>query len=183
MDMFEFNKFAGALLGSLLFVVAMHHIVDGLMEPHELEEPAYKVPGMDEEEKPAEAASAESSSEGMSLTAMLASADAEAGAKVFKKCGSCHSADKGGANKVGPNLYGILGANKAHRDDFSYSGGMKEKGGEWTYEDLAAFLASPKEFVPGTKMSFPGLKKPEDIANVIAFLRTMNDSPPPLPTE
>ena len=181
MDMFEFNKVAGALLGSLLFVIVMHHAVDGLLEPHELEETAYMVEVEGGEDAAADATA--ETAEQPSLAALLASADPDAGAKVFKKCGACHSADQGGKNKVGPNLYGILGAAKAHRDDFSYSGALKDMGGEWTYEDMAAFLAKPKDFVPGTKMSFAGLKKPEDVANIIAFLRTMSDSPPPLPTE
>lgn len=181
MDMFEFNKFAGALLGSLLFVIVMHHAVDGLLEPHELEETAYRVEVESDDSQMAEESTAEA--EQPSLAAMLASADPEDGAKVFRKCGACHSIEQGGPNKVGPNLYGILGGPKAHRDDFAYSDAMKEKGGEWTYEDLAAFLDNPKDFIPGTKMSFAGLRKPGDVADVIAFIRTMNDSPPPLPAE
>ena len=179
MDMFELNKFAGALLGSLLFVVVMHHTVDGLLEPKELEEPAYKVAVEGGEDQAA--ATSEQPKKEMNPMALLATADADAGRKIFKKCGACHNIDKGGKNKVGPDLYGIIGADRARRSDFSYSDAMKEKGGKWTYEDLAKFLHSPKDFIPGTKMTFAGLKKPQDIADVIAYLRTMNDSPPPLP--
>ena len=107
------------------------------------------------------------------IAELLKTANAEEGAKVFKtKCTSCHNSEKGGANKVGPNLWNIVGDAKADPAlGFNFSDAMKQKGGEWTYDDLNAFLANPKGFVPGTRMTFVGLKKDDERADVIAFLR------------
>ena len=116
------------------------------------------------------------------IVPLIAAADAAAGEKVFGKCKACHTVAKGGPNGVGPNLWNVVGAPHAHTEGFSYSSaitGMHDK--KWTYEDLSAFLASPKTYAPGTKMTFAGLKKPEERAAVIAYLRNQSDSPMPLP--
>jgi cytochrome c len=116
------------------------------------------------------------------LKILLASADPTAGEKVFTKCKACHNAEKGGANQVGPNLWNVVGAPIAHHEAYNYSAALAGKsGGKWTYDELNTYLTSPKSFAPGTKMTFAGLSKPEDRANVIAFLRSRSDSPPPLP--
>jgi cytochrome c len=104
------------------------------------------------------------------LASMMASADVDRGAKIFKKCASCHSAEKGGGNKVGPNLFGIVGKARASTSGFSYSDAMKAKGGSWDKESINQFITKPKDFISGTKMAFPGLKKPQDRADVILFL-------------
>lgn len=116
-----------------------------------------------------------------SIADLLKTADAAAGQKVAKKCAACHSFDQGGPNKVGPNLWDIVGAKQAHAPDFAYSDAIKKLGGEWSYDELDKYLASPKTYAPGTKMAFAGLKKPEDRAALIAYLRTLSDSPKPLP--
>ena len=115
------------------------------------------------------------------IAELLAAADVEAGKKIFKKCAACHSADKGGANKVGPALYGIVGNDIAAIDGFSYSGALTELPGEWTYDALNHFLWKPKSFVKGTKMAFAGLRKASDRAAMIAYLRAQDDTPEPLP--
>lgn len=112
---------------------------------------------------------------------LLASAPVDQGETLFKKCTACHTGEKGGANKVGPNLWNVIGGPKAHSEAFSYSNALKEKGGEWSYDDLNHFIASPKAFAPGTKMTFAGFKKAEERAALIAYLRTLADSPAPLP--
>ena len=112
---------------------------------------------------------------------LLAAADPGAGKKTFKKCKACHTTDKGGKNKVGPNLWDVVGNAKAAREGFKYSGVLKGLGGEWTYQDLNGFLTAPKAFAKGTKMSFAGLKKAGDRAAVIVFLRSLSDQPKPLP--
>ena len=112
----------------------------------------------------------------------LASADAAAGEQVFKKCLACHNADRGGANALGPNLWGVLGeevGKGAH--GFAFSPALSGVGGTWNWDNLSAWLASPKKFAPGTKMTFAGLSNPQDRANVIAFLNAHSDGPLPLP--
>jgi cytochrome c len=112
----------------------------------------------------------------------LASADPAKGAEVFKKCTACHVAAKGGPNGTGPNLWGVVGSGIGKRPDgFAYSPALSGKGGTWTWDNLFAWLKSPRDFAPGTKMTFAGLSKPEDRANVIAFLNTQSDAPLPLP--
>jgi cytochrome c len=115
------------------------------------------------------------------VVGMIASADPAKGQSVAKVCATCHTFDNGQPAKVGPNLYGIVGNKHAHMEGFPYSEAMKSKTGPWDYTALAQFLRSPKEYAPGTKMTFAGLKKPEDRAAVIAYLRTLSDNPVPLP--
>ncbi|MCE3255044.1 MAG: cycM [Rickettsiaceae bacterium] len=107
----------------------------------------------------------------INIADLIKDANIDAGAKVFKKCASCHTVEKGGANKVGPNLYAIVGKKKASTAGFSYSPALQAKGGAWTIEDLNQWLTKPKDFVPGTKMGFAGLKKDKDRADVIAYLK------------
>jgi cytochrome c len=118
---------------------------------------------------------------GSGILALLASADADAGSKVARKCSACHSFDEGGANKVGPNLWGVVGADIASHEGYSYSDALSGKEGTWDYESLAAFLEDPKAWAPGTKMSFAGIKKPEELADLIAYLRSLAAEPLPLP--
>ena len=113
---------------------------------------------------------------------MIATADPAAGEKVAAKCKACHDLSQGGKNKIGPHLWGVIGRNHAAVEDFPYSDAMKGFAGKpWTFEDLDAFLTSPKDYAPGTKMSFPGLKKPEERAALLRWLRDQSDSPAPLP--
>ena len=115
------------------------------------------------------------------LGTLLAAATPEKGEKVFGKCKACHTIEQGGKNAVGPNLYNVVGGPKAHMQGFAYSESLAARHGEtWSYENLNAFLTSPKDYVAGTKMSFPGLKDPVDRANVIDFLKANTTNPPPL---
>jgi cytochrome c len=113
----------------------------------------------------------------------LASADPRLGEQVFKKCTACHVSAKGGPNGTGPNLWGVVGGPIGHHaPGFSYSPALSGKGGNWSFDNLFVWLKSPKDFAPGTKMTFAGLSKPEDRANVIAYLNSQSDGPLPLPT-
>ena len=112
---------------------------------------------------------------------MLAEADIARGQSITRKCATCHTFDEGGAAKQGPNLYNVVGADIAAREDFGYSDALAAHEGEWTYANLNAFLFKPKSFVKGTKMTFVGLKKTRDRSDVIAYLRTLSATPQPLP--
>lgn len=125
---------------------------------------------------------AEATAAPVDILPLIAAADPAAGEKVFSKCKACHTVAKGGPNGVGPNLWNIVGGPHAHVDGFAYSSAIAGmKGKPWTFEELNAFLLSPKTYAPGTKMTFAGLSKPEDRAAVIAYLRSLADNPVPLP--
>ncbi len=114
------------------------------------------------------------------IAPLLAAANAENGAKIAKVCTACHSFDKGGPNKVGPNLWNVFKNKHGHTEGYPYSKEMLAKEGNWDAENLNHFLAGPKAYIPGTKMGFAGLKKMQERADVIAYLRTLADSPQPL---
>jgi cytochrome c len=182
MDSFEFNKIAGAVLGALLVILGGNKLLSLVYAPTIPDKKSYVVEGVVAEGAPAAAPAAAEPEKPFAL--LIQAADAEKGKKVTAQCLACHSFVKGGPNMVGPNLYGIIGSPYAHKDDFSYSDAFKAehaKGRVWSMEDLFTYLKDPKTWVPGNKMSFAGLKKPEQRADVIAYLRTMNDNPPPLP--
>jgi cytochrome c len=115
------------------------------------------------------------------IAALLATADPGKGADVFKKCSACHTINQGGANGTGPNIWGIMGKPVAAVAGYSYSPALKGKGGTWTWEAMDAWVKSPRTFAEGTKMTFAGLGKPEDRANLLAYLNSQGASPLPLP--
>lgn len=129
------------------------------------------------QQAPAEGQSAEGAG---GLMAMISAASPDEGQKVFRKCQACHTAEQGGGNRVGPNLYNVVGRDKASGEGYNYSSALTDLEGKWTYQDLDEYLKDPRGYAPGTKMTFPGLKKEEDRAEVISFLRQHADSPPPL---
>jgi cytochrome c len=180
MDSFELNKVAAAVLFSLLLVLGIQNLAGAIYTPKPLKEAAYKVPGVEEAAAPATPGGAPAAAE-PPIGELLAAAKPDNGPNIFKKCTTCHTIEKGGANKVGPNLYGIIGHKKGGIAGFAYSQAITGKGGEWTYEDLNEFLKAPAKFAPGTKMAFAGIGKPSERADLIAWLRTQNDNPPPLP--
>ena len=183
MDSFEINKLIGGLLGTVFVVFSVGIVSDALFASPAPEKPGYAIEATEE---PAEGGPAAPAAEAKPIADLLANANVEAGASVFKKCQACHTGEKGGPNKVGPDLWDIVDRPIAEHAGFAYSAGMKEfsKGGaeKWTYDNLNHFLLSPKKLVKGTAMGFAGLPKDEDRANVIAYLRTLSDSPKPLPT-
>jgi cytochrome c len=153
-------------------------VSNAVVHPHTLEKPAIAVA----DEAPTEAVAAAPAEELPPIGPLLANANVEAGKAIFmKQCFTCHTIDKGGPNKVGPNQWDIVGRKKASHEGFGYSSALQAKGGEWTYEDIDHMIFKPQVYVRGTKMAFAGLPKAQERADVIAYLRTMNDNPPPLP--
>ena len=189
MDSFEFSKFAGAVLCAALAIVLPRTLATMRAESAAHGEHAiqagYTLPAPDASAKHGEAApAAAAAADGAifdKLKPLFAAAKPDGGANTFKICSACHSGDKGGPNKVGPVLWGVVGRKAGSVDGFGYSDGMKAKGGEWTFDRLAAFLNNPKGYVAGTKMVFNGVADPEKLADLLAYLGTLNDTPVPLP--
>jgi cytochrome c len=179
MKHYRFNQIAMAVLGALLLFFGTKTLINIAYEEHEPEKPGLEVAGSEEQPGGGEV----KPGGGGELATLLASADPAKGAEVAKKCAICHSFDKGGPNMIGPNLYGVLGRKIASHEGYEYSDALKAKSGEdWTYENINHMVENPNAFAPGTKMAlFPGLPDAKQRADVIAFLRTKNDNPPPLP--
>jgi cytochrome c len=182
MDSFELNKLIGAFLAVVFVMFSVSLASDTIFATHAPETPGYAVAVV---EGGGAGAGGEAAAEGPSIAELLQNADPAKGQAVFKPCTACHTAEKGGANKVGPNLWGIVNRPVASHEGFSYSAGMREfsQGGQvvWDYEHLSGFLKAPRSYVSGTSMAFAGIKKPEQEADLIAYLRTLADEPAPLP--
>jgi cytochrome c len=175
MSSLEFNKLAASLLVALIVAMVTGLIAEQLVHPKHLEAAAYPIAGG--EATPAAATEALPEKPAPIPAELWAKADPAKGADVAKKCAVCHNFDKGGPDKVGPNLYGVLNGPRAHEASFQYSDAMKKLGGTWAPQEVAAFIFNPKAYLPGTKMGFAGLPKPEDRADVIAYLNKQSDSP------
>jgi cytochrome c len=177
MDSFEFNKIAGAVLATCLFLVALSLAAEAIYAPPKPAKPGYEI------EIPKAGAGGETAKAAPEepFEKLLASGTVERGQASAKVCLTCHTFDKGGPNKVGPNLWGIVGRPRGSEAGFNYSAAMKAKTGDWTLEDLNKFLESPKGYVPSTAMSFGGFPKASQRADVIDYLNSLSDNPKPLP--
>lgn len=173
----ELNKIAASILLSGLIIMIVSNVVDMLYSPEEykIEHQTIVAAGNNEFQQKIEQVA-------LDIGALMQNASFEKGKSAAKKCIACHSFEKGGMNKVGPNLWNIVGNKKAHLgNSFNYSKAVLERGGKWGYEELFAFLKNPKAYIKGTRMAFAGISNPQEIADLVSYLHQLSDSPVALP--
>lgn len=167
----RFNTVAGWVLFAGIIALGSGIVGDKLFFQEAPEPPGYAIQGVESDAAAAPA--------GPSFDTLLASADVAKGKKIFAKCTSCHTVDQGAANGIGPNLWGIVGDQRAEgRNGYAFSSALKKVGGKWTFDDLNKWLTSPRNFAPGTKMSFAGLSSTQDRADVVAYLNSEGSNLP-----
>tara|TARA_B100000315_G_scaffold206202_1_gene200483 strand:- start:7 stop:552 length:546 start_codon:yes stop_codon:yes gene_type:complete len=179
LSMFEKTVFCVVATGWIVWGISAAG--DLLINPKPLKTAVFPAAAETAKKAGAEAAQPKSDAAAGGALTLLASADAAAGQKAFKKCKACHTTKKGGKNKVGPNLWDIVGRAKAVTSGYKFSSALAGLGGNWSYQDLDGFMANPKGFAKGTKMTFAGVKKAQARAALLLYLRSLSDQPKPLP--
>jgi len=181
MDSFEWNKIIGAVLGTAVFIFVVRIVAEHVYEPEHPAKPGYIVEGVVETPAGGGAPAAAVAEVAPDWGTVLPAADVAAGQASTAKCATCHDFTKGGANKIGPGLFGVVENARATHPGYAYSAAMKGKPGNWTYDELNLFLKSPAIDIPGTKMSFAGIRSEKERINLIAYLRSNDDSQAPIP--
>ena len=174
------NKIIVSIVFAIILVLGINKITDVIFYVEKPEKSAYQVANVTTVASTTSTETSSASSESVNIMALFASTSAAEGAKVFKKCLACHSIAEGGANKIGPALWGVLGRPAGSVPGYKYSKAMAAHGKNWSFEEMNGFLIKPKDWIKGTKMSFVGLKKAEDRAAVILYMNENTNSPLPL---
>jgi cytochrome c len=177
MDSFELNKIMGAVLGTCLALLSLNIVANAIFHPTMPAKPGYEIAVPEKAHGDQKGAPPEKE---QPIEQLLASADVSRGQTSANKCIACHTFDKGGKQLVGPNLYGVIGREKASVQGFNYSAGMRKMKGTWTVQDLSDFVRNPKVAVPGTSMTFAGIPRAGERADLITYLNSRSDSPQPL---
>ena len=176
MNGFEINKIVASVILGVLLVFGVGKFTDWLFFVEKPAQPSYVV------EAPVSKSTSAASGEGkVDIVKLLSAGTIEHGQNVFKKCSACHVVAKGGKNKIGPALYGILGRKSGSITDYKYSKALTAHGKVWSYEEMNAYLLKPQAHIKGTKMAFAGLKSEKDRASVILYMNSFSDSPLPKP--
>ena len=181
MDSFEINKIIAAVLLTALIVIGIGKFTDILFHVEKPKQSAYKVEGLEVAKSTSSAEVSEKVAEIVDIKALLAMGDLAHGEKVFKKCSACHMIASDGKNKIGPNLWGVIGRKAGAISDYNYSKAMLAYAKEWTFEEMNSYLIKPQAYIKGTKMAFAGLRKEKDRASVILYMNSKSSSPKELP--
>ena len=178
-DLFKMNKIIVSIIFALILIFGINKIADVIFYVEKPEKSVYQVASISTSiEKTSSESLDTAASE--NIAALFASVSITDGEKVFKKCAACHSIAKGGKNKIGPALWGVLGRQAGSLSDYKYSKAMSAYGKKWSFEEMNGFLIKPKEWIKGTKMSFTGLKNEKDRASVILYMNQNSDNPLPI---
>ena len=181
MDSLEINKIVACVLVVALVIIGITNLSEILYEVEQPKVAHFQVEGLEDLSGDIEISAVVEAVEETSIMILLASADLGKGEKVFKKCSSCHVPNEGGANKIGPALYNVVGRAVGGVDDYKYSKALASYGKDWTFEELNGFLKKPASYLKGTKMSYAGLRKEKDRASIIKYLNQNGENPTPLP--
>ena len=174
------NKIIVSIVLAIILVLGINKITDVIFYVEKPEKSAYQVASISSDADATSAEESSVSSESGNIVALFASVSAAEGAKVFKKCAACHSIAEGGANKIGPALWGVIGRKAGSVADYKYSKALVAHSKNWSFEEMNGFLIKPKEWIKGTKMSFAGLKNAKDRAAVILYMNENSSNPLPI---
>jgi len=174
------NKIIVSIVFAIILVIGINKVADVIFYVEKPEKSAYQVASVATATSTTSTETTSVSSESGNIIALFASTSAADGAKVFKKCLACHSIEKGGPNKIGPNIFGVLNRKAGSISGYKYSKAMAAHGKVWSFEEMNSFLIKPKDWIKGTKMSFAGLKNAKDRAAVILYMNEKTNSPLPL---
>ena len=174
------NKIVVSIVFAIILIVGINKVTDVIFHVEKPEKSAYQVSSMTSVASTTTSQTSSENSSSENIMALFASVNAADGEKVFKKCAACHSIAKGGKNKIGPALWGVLGRKAGSVSDYKYSKALAAHGKSWSFEEMNGFLLKPKEWIKGTKMSFAGLKNAKERAAVILYMNQNTDSPLPI---